>query len=86
MDIQPQTPQAQNINQTANAGGDSLQVGGNYTSSTTSSTAKTNNFYISLFIIGILALGGVSLAISLMGDSSQDSTSPQSNPPTEIVE
>lgn len=77
-----QTPQTQNLNQTSTAGGNSVQVGGNYTSSTT----KTNTFYISLFIIGIMALGGVSLAISLWGNSSQDATSPQSNPPAEVAE
>lgn len=78
------TPPTQNVSQTATAGGDSLQVGGNYTN--TNSTSRTNNFYISLFIIGIMALGGVSLAISLWGNSSQDGTSPQSNPPAEVAE
>ncbi len=82
MNTPEQTPPTQNLNQTATAGGDNLQVGGNYTSS----TSKTNNLYISLFIIGIMALGGVSLAISLWGNSSQDATSPQSNPPAEVAE
>jgi hypothetical protein len=65
---------AQNVQKAKNVGGNAIQVGGNYTQTSTVNL----NLYISIFLISILALGGLawSLKVGPIQNDNSNTTSP----------
>jgi preprotein translocase subunit SecF len=51
--------------QKGEAGRDLVQVGENYTNTTTHTSNTTLNLWVSFFLIGVLALGGLAWALNV---------------------